>query len=158
MSPVGQSAKGSKAAIITAAMRYLYRREYSRWELQNKLLAKAFDIEDIHIALNELNEQGYQSDERFTDNFLRWRIGKGNGPLKIKMELRQRGIAESVIARLLDNSDLDWLQLARKTRQKHFGTTLPTDARGLSKQIRYLRGKGFYQQHIETACQSPSAI
>ena len=143
--------ESKRSAEITAvAIRYLSNRDYSRWELRSKLLVKSFAPEDVDIVLDNLEEKGYQSDERFVEMFLRSRISRGDGPFKIKMELGQKGVAKAVITQLFDSIDIDWLAQAHKVRQKHFGDQLPADSKGLSKQMRYLRNKGFYQDHIDT--------
>jgi regulatory protein len=143
--------------IATIAVRYLSRREYSRLELYSRLLAKKFTIKDINTTLDNLGAKGYQSDERFAEMFLASRANRGNGPFKIRMELSQKGVAETVIKQLFDNSGIDWFEQARQARHKHFGAQSPTDIKSLSKQVRYLRCKGFYQQHIDFAL-SVSAV
>ena len=135
--------------VITIAIRYLSRRDYSRRELYDRLQTKGFASAVIEAALNDLEEKGYQSDERFAETFLRSRINSGDGPFKIKMQLGQKGVAKAVITQLFDNIDIDWRAQAHKVRQKHFGDQLPADNTNLSKQMRYLRNKGFYQDHID---------
>ena len=134
---------------MTIAIRYLSRREYSRRELSGKLLARTFAIEDIETVLDNLEQQGYLNDERFAEMFLRSQISRGNGPFKIKMALSQKGVDNALISQLFDGANIDWLHNADKVRRKHFGEQLPTDHNSLSKQIRYLRNKGFYQEHID---------
>ena len=135
--------------VITIAIRYLSRRDYSRRELYDRLQTKGFASAVIEAALNDLEEKGYQSDERFAETFLRSRVNSGDGPFKIKMQLGQKGVGKAVITQLFDSIDIDWLAQAHKVRQKHFGDQLPADSKGLSKQMRYLRNKGFYQDHID---------
>ena len=140
---------GQCAQIVTAAIRYLSRREYSRRELSGKLLARTFAVADIETVLDNLEEQGYLSDERFAEMFLRSQISRGSGPFKIRMALNQKGVDSALISKLLDGANVNWTQNADKIRRKHFGEPLPTDNNSLSKQIRYLRNKGFYQEHID---------
>ena len=135
--------------VITIAIRYLSRRDYSRRELYDRLQTKGFASAVIEAALNDLEEKGYQSDERFAETFLRSRVNRGDGPFKIRMQLGQKGVGKAVITQLFDSIDIDWLAQAHKVRQKHFGDQLPADSTNLSKQMRYLRNKGFYQDHID---------
>ncbi len=135
--------------VITIAIRYLSRRDYSRRELYDRLQTKGFASAVIEAALNDLEEKGYQSDERFAETLLRSRVNKGDGPFKIRMQLGQKGVGKAVITQLFDSIDIDWLAQAHKVRQKHFGDQLPADSKSLSKQMRYLRNKGFYQDHID---------
>jgi len=138
-------------AIKVSALRYLARREYSRVELYRKLSQKFSAVDAIQAVLDELKEQGYQSDTRFTESFIRAKANAGNGPFKIKIELREKGICESTALAAFDRQSIDWLVLAETVKQKRFGTEL-TDALPLSelaKQVRYLKNKGFYQEHID---------
>ena len=147
--PSDQLESKRSAEITAVAIRYLSNRDYSRWELRSKLLVKSFAPEDVDIVLDNLEEKGYQSDERFAETFLRSRVSRGDGPFKIKMQLNQKGVAETLIEQLFNDSDINWLEQAHRVRRKHFGDQLPTDNKSLSKQMRYLRNKGFHQQHID---------
>jgi regulatory protein len=138
-------------AIKVSALRYLARREYSRVELYRKLSQKFSAVDAIQAVLDELKEQGYQSDTRFTESFIRAKINAGNGPFKIKIELREKGICESTALAAFDRQSIDWLVLAETVKQKRFGSelieVLPLPE--LAKQVRYLKNKGFYQEHID---------
>jgi len=137
--------------IKVSALRYLARREYSRVELYRKLCQKFSAADAIQAVLDELKEQGYQSDTRFTESFIRAKVNAGNGPFKIKIELREKGICESTALAAFDRQSVDWLVLAENVKKKRFGsdiaTTLPLNE--LAKQVRYLKNKGFYQEHID---------
>ena len=143
-------------AIKVSALRYLARREYSRVELYRKLSQKFSAVDAIQAVLDELREQGYQSDTRFTESFIRAKVNAGNGPFKIKIELREKGICESTALAAFDRQSVDWLALAENVKQKRFGVewvdTLSLDE--LSKQVRYLKNKGFYQEHIDQVIKS----
>lgn len=59
-----------------------------------------------------------QSDERFAESYMRSRINRGHGPLKIAMELGQRGINEQLIAAILYSGEYDWFDLCRQAGKK----------------------------------------
>ena len=138
-------------AIKVSALRYLARREYSRVELYRKLSQKFSAVDAIQAVLDELREQGYQSDTRFTESFIRAKVNAGNGPFKIKIELREKGICESTALAAFDRQSIDWLLLADNVKQKRFGSELieALPLTELAKQVRYLKNKGFYQEHID---------
>lgn len=75
-----------------SALRLLTRREYSAMELCDKLKQKGFSPNDVQSALHECQRLGYQSDGRFVENYIRVRIHQGYGPLKIRQELKNKGI------------------------------------------------------------------
>ena len=155
-----QPSMGSKEdvkAIKVTALRYLARREHSRLELFRKLSQKYASGDYIQAVLDQLEEQGYQSDDRFTEMFIRTKVSAGNGPFKIKIELREKGVCESTVLSAFDRQPIDWLEIARQVKNKRFGADSTEDGglvvkqepSELAKQIRYLKNKGFYQEHIE---------
>ncbi|HIM95169.1 MAG TPA: regulatory protein RecX, partial [Gammaproteobacteria bacterium] len=89
-------------------MQMLVRREHSVVELTQKLTTKVFDRADIERALDLLIEQNYQSDERFAAEFIQMRFNQGKGPIKISVDLKQRGIGH------FDLSMYDFYALAQQ--------------------------------------------
>lgn len=170
------SSKDEMKAIKASALRLLARREYSRLELYRKLSQKYASGTNIQLVLDQLKEQGYQSDDRFTEMFIRSKVHAGNGPFKIKIELREKGICESTVLSAFDRQSIDWYQIAKEVNRKRFGDYFSQECadqysltenteyghaftesaskeqdhkQQLAKQIRYLKNKGFYQEHIE---------
>jgi regulatory protein len=142
-----------KKAIKSSALRHLARREYSRLELFRKLSLKFSSGENIQAVLSQLKEQGYQSDDRFTEMFIRTKVRAGNGPFKIKIELREKGICESTALSMFDRLAIDWFEQVKRVANKRFNEDAEAsgeiDLNVLSKRVRYLKNKGFYQEHIE---------
>lgn len=130
------------------ALNLLARREHSRHELQNKLLQKNFPQELIATVLDKLATEGLLNDQRFCEAFIHSRTNKGYGPLRIKEELRQRGIPAEIISAYLDN---DWLSRIDTIRRKRFGTEMPKDPRERARQIRFLQYRGFTLEQINKA-------
>lgn len=131
-----------------AAMKYLARREHSTLELNRKLLGKGYDHGIVQDVLNELAAQSLLSDERFTENYVRYRKGKGFGSLHIQSELRERGISEDLIDKYVDARDKSWLELVRQVQQKRFGENVPEDIEEKAKQVRFLQSRGFTSDQI----------
>lgn len=139
-----------------AALELLGRREHSRRELAGKLSAR-FDLPVTSSALQQCLDQlavdGYQSDERFAEVFVRSRRSRGYGPVFIEQELRQRGIAAGIIAAAVDRSDETWLSLAGDLKRKKFGQGTVTALQEKAKVVRFLRYRGFLQPQVEAALQ-----
>ena len=133
------------------AMDYLARREHGRGELLDKLTRFGFDADVAADAVAQLIADGLQSDERFAEAFVRSRISQGKGPAVIRADLRQRGLAESLIDIALEDADEDWRALARDVRLKKFGSDTPLDFREKARQMRFLQSRGFEQDHIQAA-------
>ena len=139
-----------KPSARLAAMDLLARREHSLAELREKLAAREFDPEEIEAALAGLARQGLASDARFTEGFIAARIRKGQGPIRIRAELAERGIDAEAIARALAEA-ADWLALAREVRARRFGAAAPKDFRERARQSRFLQYRGFAADQIRAA-------
>lgn len=127
-----------------SAINYLARREHSRLELINKLSLKPFSEDvDLHALCDSLEESNYLSNERFTEMFVRSRISRGQGEMKIRFELRQRGITDSMIDAAMQEAEVDWLALAIEQREKRFGEVIPKDFKERGRQSRFLANRGF---------------
>ena len=133
------------------AMDYLARREHGRAELLTKLGKAGFDADIADDAVAQLVEDGLQSDERFVEAFVRSRISQGKGPVRIRAELREHDVADSLIGAGLEAADEDWAALAREVRLKKFGNESPADFRGKARQMRFLQSRGFETDHIQSA-------
>ena len=133
------------------AMDFLARREYGKTELIRKLADKGFDRDVAAEAVDRLTEDGLQSDARFTEAFVQSRINQGKGPVRIRLDLGQRGVGESIIDTALEEADPDWRALAREQRIKKFGGALPSDFKEKARQMRFLQYRGFEQDHIQSA-------
>lgn len=131
------------------AMNLLALREHSAKELKDKLGRKFECMELVEEVISALIGQNLQSDERFAQAFVTMRQRQGKGPLIIRMELREKGIANELIARFVDDSDSLWFELARDVWCKKFRNTLPADARERAKQLRFLQSRGFSACHIQ---------
>ncbi len=125
------------------ALDLLARREHSRVELYNKLSKKGFFEEQCERALDLLVANGLQSDQRFIEGFVRSRVLKGNGPLRICHELRIRGIDDDLFSRWMDEQSIDWLEVATNIYTKRYGLSETTDARERAKRMRFMQSKGF---------------
>jgi len=132
-------------------MNLLARREHSQQELQGKLIKRGFESGDIKPILSILVEEGLLSDERFTEAFINSRLQRGSGPVKIAMELQQRGIVDELVNAYLDERDAQWTQRAIEVRIKRFGPSLPQDFKERARQMRFLQYRGFTMSQIQQA-------
>lgn len=139
------------ASAKAAAMKLLARREHSRLELDRKLRARAFAPEAIEAALDALERERLLSAERFAESFIGTRIERGQGPVRIRAELAERGIAEAEYRDLLAADAVDWKALARRALVKRFGAGPPADFADRARRARFLSYRGFDASHIDSA-------
>jgi regulatory protein len=88
---------------------------------------------------------------RFTESFIRSRLARGQGPVRIRAELAERGVADEQVAELLRATDVDWLAKARAVRSKRFGASPPRDYRERARQARFLQYRGFTADQARAA-------
>lgn len=134
------------------AIRLLARREYSRAELVERLARRGHEPGDVADALASLAEEGLQSDARFAESFLRSRVMRGQGPLKIRSELERRGLDRERIRTVFadEEEEVDWFALAREALAKRF--TGPGDSpRERARRERFLASRGFDSEQVRHA-------
>jgi len=130
-------------------MDLLARREHSRLELQNKL-AKRFDVDPhaISVEVERLTAEGLQSDRRLAEAYIRARSNRGHGPIKIRVELRTKGVVDHLINTAFDESGIDWVALAAEVALRRFGDAPPSDLKEQARRGRFLLQRGFSFDHI----------
>jgi len=132
-------------------MDFLARREYGQTELIRKLANKGFQSDVAALAVTQLTDEGLQSDQRFAESFVQSRINQGKGPVRIRLDLGQRGLSDATIEIAIEEADPDWRALAREQRHKKFGSSAPSDFKEKARQMRFLQYRGFEQDHIQSA-------
>lgn len=145
------------SSIRFSAMNFLALREHSAKELKEKLERKFESAVLIEEAIAGLMEQNLQSDERFARAFVGMRQRQGKGPLIIRMELREKGVASELIAHFIDDSDALWFELARDVWGRKFRGTPPVGSRERAKQMRFLQSRGFSGRHIQAVFASTTS-
>ncbi len=103
------------------AMDILASREHSAKELKDKLLRKFGENQELDHVIAQLQEDGLQSDQRFAEAFCRQRIHSGYGPMRIRMELVQRGVDQELAEAFFQTNSPDWYSLCEQIRLKKFG-------------------------------------
>ncbi|MCD6039581.1 MAG: recX [Gammaproteobacteria bacterium] len=123
-------------------------------ELSRQLQRKISSQDAIDSVLAALREEGILNDNRFIENFIRYRRTQGYGPLRIQAELLERGIEQDLIEHHLKITDNAWLDEVRKAWQKRFKNRLPLDFKSRAQQMRFLRYRGFTFEQINLLFQS----
>ena len=98
-----------------------------------------------------LAAEDYLSDERLAEVVVRSRQRRGYGPMRIRKELQQKGLADEAIERWSDVGSRDWLAEAERVRQKRFGGHPPSSFAERARQARFLQQRGFTYEQIQQA-------
>jgi regulatory protein len=137
--------------IEAAAVRLLSRREHSTEELRRKLTAKGYAEAGVATVLEKLATKKLVSDERFVSSYVHHHARRGQGPVRIRAELRQQGITDSQIQQEVSDGETDWSRLAGEVRRRKFGAELPKTPSERAKQARFLQYRGFNSDQIRAA-------
>ena len=127
----------------SVAVRLLSRREHSAFEIRDKLQKRDFEETEIAEAISELKQGGWLSDERFAEAYIRMRQLKGFGPVRIAMELNERGVDECIVDEYLHADDEAWQQTLVQQYQKKYRNKAIADYSDKAKRIRFLQYRGF---------------
>jgi regulatory protein len=134
-----------------AALALLAGRDFSRHELATRLRRKGHEPRLIDEAIAGLVQEGLLREERYVEQFVTQHAGRGHGPLRIRMELREKGVAAEAVEQALGDAELDWVASARAVRRRKFGVSPPGDVRERAKQARFLQYRGFSSTQIRAA-------
>nr|WP_298722166.1 regulatory protein RecX [uncultured Steroidobacter sp.] len=146
-----ERAKKQDREVEVAAVRLLSRREHSTEELKRKLAAKGYPETSIATVLDKLGKKKWVSDERFAANYVHHHARRGQGPVRIRAQLRQQGITDSQIQQEIAGGEQDWNGLAAEVRRRKFGAALPQTPSERAKQARFLQYRGFNSDQIRAA-------
>lgn len=122
-------------------MDYLAKREYSYVELGKKLKAFAEESDDIPALLDDFKARGWLSDERFTEQLVHARKAKF-GSARVANELREKGIADDLIANAVSDVKTNELANAKEIWRKKYKDA-PRTREEWAKQARFLQSRGF---------------
>lgn len=137
------------ADIRVAAMNLLARREHSLEELRSKLSRRFPDRDLVEAQLQQLVQDNLQSDARYAGSLLRQRISRGQGPLRIRQEMRQRGVSSDLVDAAMAEESADWTALAQEVMQRKFGQEPAADLRERARRARFLQYRGFSAEHYQ---------
>ena len=130
-------------------MDFLSRREHSAKEIFQKLSYRVESQDMLLQVIDDLVKDGLLSDERFAESYFQSRKNKGFGPLRIKNELSQRGIKESIFDSI--KKDTDWTACALKALKKKTNGKELTETREILKLKKFLNYRGYEFQDIDKA-------
>lgn len=136
------------------ALDYLAHKPRTELEVRRKLRQREFEEPVIDRVIERLCERGYLDDAAYAEEYVRRRFShKGYGPVRLQMELKQRGIdrhlAETAVEALFE--DKDERAAARAKAEKRW----PRIAREKdlrkrrNKLYRYLKRRGYTYDTIQ---------
>lgn len=86
------------------ALKLLAMREHSRRELELKLVSKGFSPDETGPCLDQLEQEGWLSDERFCESYIRSRLRRQpEGRAVLLMRLREKGVSPEAASAAVDS-------------------------------------------------------
>lgn len=137
--------------VRSVALRLLARREFAVAELRGRLVRRGYAEVIVEQALDALQADGLLDERRFVESFVATRTARGDGPLKLRRQLAERGVPESLIPEYLDGDEGAWLERLEAVRRKRFGAALPESYGEWARQARFLQRRGFSAEQIRRA-------
>ena len=123
------------------ALSALARREYSRVELERKLARKTDNPDELTMLLDEFEQNGWLSDERFASSGARHKQGRFSQRYIVE-DLKQKGVAVDTARAAVDALAQDDFATAKALWQQRFGKA-PVDHKEKARQVRFLQARGF---------------
>ncbi|OOF81111.1 recombination regulator RecX [Rodentibacter caecimuris] len=138
----------------------LARREYSEFELRNKMQEKAFSELEIDEVIAHCQQKNWQNDKRFAENYLHYRSQRGYGENRIRQELKHlKGISSSIINEVLAEYDIDWSELALTVLRKKFPNYKEKHSPKVKQKIwNYMLSHGFSSEQFSHFVGNDSAF
>lgn len=133
-------------------LRLLTNREYTRYELEQKILNQLKKSEGIKAqcsdqarllakVLDECERCGWLSDQRFVESFINQKSHKF-GLRRLAQELQAKGVSSDLLKNVLEKTQETEYDRAYNVWSKKF-KSLPLDQKNLQKQVRFLLYRGF---------------
>jgi regulatory protein len=146
-------------AAYPRALGLLARREHSAAGLKRKLRDKGIESDELDAALEALQRQGFQDDRRYAEALVRSRALAGQGPVRIRAELRMNGIPAAGIEAAFAAAEadgLDWTAVAARVAARFLpaldaADRGPAALRQRHKALSFLLRRGFPQDMARAA-------
>ncbi|AYV38743.1 regulatory protein RecX [Aeromonas veronii] len=139
------------AAARAYAMRSLARRESAESELARRLRQQGYQEEVIEAVVDYCRGYNWVNDERYGAMAVRAGAAKGHGPLKIRFDLRRKGLDDGQIDAAFEQPELDWFELAFELLERRAKIVDLADFKLRMKWLKYLLGRGFTQDQARYA-------
>lgn len=132
----------------TRALDYLAHKPRTETEVRRKLRQKEYSEPVIESVIERLHELSYLDDAEYAEQYVERRFAsKGYGPVRIRQELRKRGIDRHLAETAVDDffEDESTLAAAREKAQKRWSRIAREDdaRKRRDKLYRYLKRRGY---------------
>ncbi|MBS0397394.1 MAG: regulatory protein RecX [Proteobacteria bacterium] len=146
----GQPEPGDARAARVTALDLLARRELPAGQLIERLERRGFSTDTAEAVAVALARENLVNDRRFVEMFIASHAGRGQGPVRVRNDLRQAGVDPELIDEFITAYG-QWDTRAREARSKKFGSHVCDDYAEKARQSRFLAYRGFTGAQIRAA-------
>jgi len=143
--------KNEQQEAFKSAVRMLGIREHNERELREKLSKKNYDAIILDHVIELLKQYDYLSETRYAEEFLRYRLKKGETPWLAAQKARQKGAEPAELKLALEQAEQSfdvWSACKDVLDKRDPMGTHKKDKRVWQRQMRYLQNKGYDIQTI----------
>jgi regulatory protein len=139
------------AAARQKAIGLVARRDFGSRELKGRLAEAGYESGAAEDAVSDLQDQRLVDDARYAESAVASRVARGQGPIRIALELRRAGVAAELIEAAVEAGSPEWADRAHALRRRRFGAAPPADPKERTRQVRFLLYRGFSSEHVRKA-------
>ncbi len=134
------------------ALHYIAYKMRTEQEVRKKLFEKEYTEYIIERVIHFLIEYHYIDDMKYCKSYIKQRLQYNpKGVYILKMELKQKGIKQSIIDKAIENSDIDELNDAIKLLQKKCLYLDDIDEKNKKRLFAFLQRRGYSYDIIKEA-------
>ena len=127
-----------KGKALAKAVKYIGSNLKTEKQLRDYLKKKEYNFATIDYVIDKLKEYDYLNDENFAKAYI-LTYSKKYGKLKLKSQLKMKGIKDSIIENLLEDVQSDSIDIVAKKYMKNKDLTYEN----LQKLMRFLYSRGY---------------
>lgn len=128
-------------------LNYISKAMKTQKDIEKYLKGKGYNDEIIACVIGKLKEYNYINDEIYVKYFISSK-SKKEGNKKIRFELKNKGIEESIISKMLAENNED-LEMIKQLAEKYLKNKV-RDYKTKTKLFAYLASKGFDYENINS--------
>ena len=140
--------ESEKQTAYTKTLKLISTRYKTQKEVEKYLYEKGYVSQVVYYVISKLLEYHFIDDERYTNSFISAHKNTF-GKLKLKQQLLQKGVSESLIDSALNDENFDQIDEIKKLAEKYMKSKEETKENYI-KLFRYLLNKGFEYEDVKS--------
>lgn len=134
------------------ALRFLAYKARTYKEVLNKLNEEGYTDEIIYKVMDLLTSYSYIDDYKYTLSYIKYMLNsKSYGKIRIKYELKQKGIQDNIINKAFEELDFNEIDNILKLLNKKLKNGIDIDYKEKKRVFDYISRRGFTYEDINTA-------